>query len=260
MAAVLFDLDDTLFAQLSGWRGRGVPVADAALRFGVPRAPLVAALARWPPRGPTEAASSTERWRRRPPGRARRTAGGGVRVLPALRLRPYPGSPGCWEPADAGPHRVRHGREPGDPAGKLQPLGLADSFDVVVLSDELGREHRKPDPLPFHGLPVRSGRRARRCHVGDRPAKDVAGALAAGMRPVRVRTGEYAGWPDRPRPWRTAPDVMGAVSLLVPARATEVDPRGVVRESDPEVRHELLATVSDTAAVPPTMVMPENRF
>ena len=40
----------------------------------------------------------------------------------------------------------------GHPAGqraKLRALGLDRVFDVEVYSDEFGREHRKPDPLPF---------------------------------------------------------------------------------------------------------------
>jgi putative hydrolase of the HAD superfamily len=61
-------------------------------------------------------------------------------------------------------------------------------------------------------------------HVGDRPDKDVQGAVAVGMRAIRVRTGEYRAMPDDPVPWRSAGDVTEAVAIVlasgVRARAT----------------------------------------
>jgi ribonucleotide monophosphatase NagD (HAD superfamily) len=52
-------------------------------------------------------------------------------------------------------------------------------------------------------------------HVGDRPAKDVRGAAAAGLRAIRVRTGEYAALPDDPAPWRTARDMPAAAAIVL---------------------------------------------
>jgi hypothetical protein len=42
----------------------------------------------------------------------------------------------------------------------------------------------------------------------------VAGAAAAGIRAVRVRTGEYADLPDHPLTWATADDLPGALRFL----------------------------------------------
>jgi len=63
--------------------------------------------------------------------------------------------------------------------------GLLDCFVATVYSDECG--HAKPHPKPFGlalgalGVPA-----ARVLHVGDLEQTDVKGALAAGMRAVRI--------------------------------------------------------------------------
>ena len=63
----------------------------------------------------------------------------------------------------------------------LAASGLASWFDAVVVSAEVGA--RKPDPAPFRVALERLGvEPARALHVGDEPASDEAGALAAGMR------------------------------------------------------------------------------
>ena len=96
-------------------------------------------------------------------------------------------------------------------------LGLTDAFDVVIYSDELGREFRKPHSAPFEralrelGVPA-----ARAVHIGDRPGKDVAGAVNAGMRAVRVHTGEYStiADPADATPWRSFADVTAALRSI----------------------------------------------
>jgi putative hydrolase of the HAD superfamily len=109
----------------------------------------------------------------------------------------------------------------GDPhiqRGKIDALGLGDAFDAIVLSDELGREFRKPHAAPFAAAVARIGRPAHECvMIGDRPDKDVAGACAAGMLgAVRVRTGEYhAAVSDGAL--AEADDFAGAVAWLQPA-------------------------------------------
>ena len=74
-------------------------------------------------------------------------------------------------------------------------------------------------------------------HVGDRPAKDVAGAHAVGMRCLRVRTGEYADSPDPAGlvPWKSAGSFLEAVELLLPLLETP----GPVRREHPGVTSRL---------------------
>ncbi|MFL6136383.1 MAG: HAD family hydrolase [Frankiaceae bacterium] len=110
----------------------------------------------------------------------------------------------------------------GDPAvqrAKLSALGLDEAFDAVVISDEHGRAHRKPDPLPFRlaldALGVQPGAAV---HIGDRHGKDVVGAVGVGMRAIRVLTGEYAHLPhprDGMDAWATCTDVVAATALVM---------------------------------------------
>jgi HAD superfamily hydrolase (TIGR01509 family) len=100
---------------------------------------------------------------------------------------------------------------------KVRALAMEDAFDVIVYSDDLGRAFRKPHPAPFQAALARLGVPADAAvMVGDRPDKDIAGAAAAGLRAIRVRTGEYAQRPDEPVPWRSAPDVVAAIALPQP--------------------------------------------
>lgn len=72
--------------------------------------------------------------------------------------------------------------------------------DVVVSAEELGAE--KPDPLFFERLATALGiETAEMLYVGDRVDNDVAGAMAAGCRPVFALRGPWAllqsdGLPD----------------------------------------------------------------
>jgi putative hydrolase of the HAD superfamily len=105
---------------------------------------------------------------------------------------------------------------------KLSALGLADAFDVVVISDALGGRHlRKPHPAPFRAAMARLGCGVEgTVHVGDRPSKDVEGTRRVGMRCVRVLTGEYAGEPHEPasgaEPWLTVADFAAAAAAIEP--------------------------------------------
>ena len=106
----------------------------------------------------------------------------------------------------------------GDPAiqgAKLDALGLADAFRVVVWSDEHGREHRKPDPLPFRVAAELLGvDPVEVVYIGDRPDKDVVGAAAAGMVPVRVRTGEWQHQDDGDECWASVATAADAIALV----------------------------------------------
>lgn len=100
---------------------------------------------------------------------------------------------------------------------KLAALGLGKAFDGVVISDELGGRHlRKPDSAPFRAAVRMLGLAPEDVvHIGDRPAKDVQGAEAAGLRCIRVRTGEYAGQDGATAPWAEAPSFTAAVGICL---------------------------------------------
>lgn len=194
----MFDLDDTLFPQADFLAGAWAAVVAAAGAAGVPaagcarlHAVLVAIAAEGSDRGGIIDRALAEC---RLPGDLVAPLVAAFRCHVPSRLEPYPGA------ADAlaglrGSVRVGCLTD-GDPRiqqGKLAALGLTDAFDAVVISDQLGRQHRKPDPLPFVTLLNALGvDPARAVHIGDRHAKDVIGAHRVGMRAIRVRTGEYA--------------------------------------------------------------------
>ncbi len=77
---------------------------------------------------------------------------------------------------------------------KWDVLGLDNYFDAVVFSDELGREHWKPDPAPYlkvlRQLQVEP---ANAIYIADNPAKDFLGARRCGIASLRYRceTGIY---------------------------------------------------------------------
>lgn len=217
--AVLLDLDDTCFDQREFLAGAFGAVARRAGELGVDEDRLRDALE-------TVAAAGSDRGRII--DQALETLGARVRVGPLVevfrsyrpaRLSLYPGvreSLGqmrCFAPVGLVTN--------GDPAGqraKLAALGLGDAFDVVIFSDELGRSFRKPHPAPFRqALGLLGAEPGRSFFIGDHPDRDIAGAQHAGLRAIRVRTGEYASRPDVVTPWRTAPDATSALRALVVA-------------------------------------------
>jgi putative hydrolase of the HAD superfamily len=95
----------------------------------------------------------------------------------------------------------------------------------VVITDALGgRQLRKPHPAGLLAAAGLLGVPADRVLViGDRPAKDVAVALAVGARAIRIRQGEHAGAPDEPRAEAVVDSFPAAAELAlgllaVPAR------------------------------------------
>jgi putative hydrolase of the HAD superfamily len=213
--AVLFDLDDTLAPQSAWLAGAWTAVAARGATVGVPEAEFLAALQ-------AVAALGTDRGRII--DRALERCGcAGVAVAPLVevfREHAPPALdcyPGVVDELCALSTLVPVGIvTDGDPViqrAKVRALRL--DVDVVVYSDEEGRAHRKPDPLPFRSaldaLAVDAGDAV---FVGDRPDKDIAGAIAAGLRAVRVRTGEYASLPDDPAPWHSVATAAEAIRLL----------------------------------------------
>ncbi len=220
--AVIFDLDDTLYAQADWLAGAWDAVARRAAEFGVDEHHFRAALIH-------VAAQGTDRGRLI--DRALDDVGAhGVPVdllvdtfrhFHVHRLWPYPGAAETLRLlATRVPIGLVTDGDPGVQRDKLRALRLAHMFDAVVFTDELGRERRKPHPA---GL-VSAARALRvdpsRCvYVGDRPEKDVVAARAARMRAVRVRTGEYAARPDTPRAWFVARDLPHTARQLLPRLA-----------------------------------------
>ena len=216
IAAVLCDLDDTLYPQ-AAWLDTAWAAVAARAReeFAVNEPELYEALTR-------VAAEGSDRGRII--DRALAACGhADVPVAPLVdafrghapeRLALYPG---VRDGLAALRTRVRLAVvTDGDPAiqrAKVRALGL--DVDAVVYSDELGRDRRKPHPLPFyHALAAVGVRASDAVFVGDRPGKDTAGANAVGMRTVRVLTGEYAHVVDDPPAWRIAANAADALQLL----------------------------------------------
>jgi HAD superfamily hydrolase (TIGR01509 family) len=74
---------------------------------------------------------------------------------------------------------------------KLSDLGLADRFDHLAISGEIGIE--KPDPRFFHGTLEALGVAAERAvHVGDLFEIDVVGARSVGLEAVLVDIGSLS--------------------------------------------------------------------
>jgi haloacid dehalogenase superfamily, subfamily IA, variant 3 with third motif having DD or ED/haloacid dehalogenase superfamily, subfamily IA, variant 1 with third motif having Dx(3-4)D or Dx(3-4)E len=226
---VLFDLDDTLFDQATWLSGAWDAVAAAARPQQIEYRAMRTAL--------SEISSEGSGGGRIIDRALERVGRSDIAVAPLLarfrahapeRLALYHG---VADALQAIRQRVAIGLvSDGDPTiqrNKLRALGLESRFDIVVLSDELGREHRKPSPVPLLAALTALGVDARDAiFVGDRPEKDIAAASAAGMRGIRVRTGEYARRPDVPQPWATAPDVVTAIKGIL---ALAPAPRSVAR-------------------------------
>jgi putative hydrolase of the HAD superfamily len=228
LRAVLFDLDDTLYPQATWLSGAWDAVVAAAELDDAHAHALREALREICAEGSDRGAIIDRALAR--VGRS------DIAVAPLLaafrghapsRLVPYPGVADALDALHA--HVAIGLVSDGDSKiqrNKLRAIGLESCFDIIVFSDDLGREHRKPSPAPLLAALVGLGVDARDAvYVGDRPDKDIAAAAAAGMRAIRVRTGEYATRPDDPQPWATAPDAVVAVEGLLARFATAAHSR-----------------------------------
>lgn len=224
-AAVVVDLDDTVYPQASFLDGAAAAVGAAAEAAGLPGQRVARALRRELAAGSARAGTIDRALAacRVPPGRA-------AEVLPRLvaaflayrpqRLPPYPGV----ERALAAlrqryPLACLTDGNPAQQRAKVAATGLAGFFDAVVVTDELGgRRCRKPEPAGLRrvavllAVPV-----AEVVMVGDRPERDMAAAAAVGARSIRVRTGEYAGAADTPPATLTVAELATAAVLLLAA-------------------------------------------
>jgi putative hydrolase of the HAD superfamily len=217
IAAVCFDLDDTLYSQADWLAGAWAAVAERAGEDGIDAAALRAAL---------EDIAGEGSDRGRIIDRALDRLGAvhepvaplvaAFRAYRAEHLEPFPGvRAGLEQLAARVPLALVSDGDPEIQRAKLAALGIAEHFAAVVWSDEHGREHRKPHPLPFTiAVELLGVHPADTVYIGDRPDKDVAGASAAGLVPVRVRTGEWHGQPDRDECWASVASVADAIKLL----------------------------------------------
>ncbi|MFI1989124.1 HAD family hydrolase [Actinoplanes sp. NPDC020271] len=100
---------------------------------------------------------------------------------------------------------------------KLAATGLSEAFTTIVITDELGgRATRKPHPSGLQRAAAILGvSPADLVVIGDRPGKDVAIATALGARSIRVQTGEYAHVPDSPAATAVVADLPAAAALLI---------------------------------------------
>ncbi len=218
IAAVLFDLDDTLFDQQEWLAGAWEAVADAAAASGVDRTAIRDALQRIAAQG-SDGGKIIDRALADV-----QAVGIDVSALVSVfrahapaRLTPHPGVPEALARLAA---EIPLGLvTDGDVAiqrAKLVATGMREFFSAVVFSDALGRENRKPAAAPFLAALGQLGVAPEDAvYVGDRPDKDVAGPMALGMRSVRVRTGEYAHVADGFGAWREVAGVPEAVDLLL---------------------------------------------
>lgn len=72
---------------------------------------------------------------------------------------------------------------------KLASLRVAEHFDAVVLTEELGPGLSKPSAVPFQVVLKRLGVSAEEAvYVADNPTKDFIGARLVGMATVRMRS------------------------------------------------------------------------
>ena len=215
-SVVLVDLDDTLYPQAEWLAGAWEAVAAAAEELGAPRDDLLSALQSIAGEGSDRGRiidRSLERI-----GRSDMLVAPLVESFLSHRpigLHPYPGvvdALGHLQDrtvvivTDGVPEIQRH---------KVAALGISHLVDHVVVSDDAGREYRKPDPHSLKvGLELANAVPADAVMIGDRPEKDVAAAHALGVHAIRVRTGEYATRPDEPMADAVVDSFAAAVALI----------------------------------------------
>jgi len=91
---------------------------------------------------------------------------------------------------------------------KFDALGLADTFDAVLFTESLGREFWKPSPVGFERLAAELGGSHSACaYIGDNAAKDFVAPNALGWLTIQWRRdGQVHA--DRPAPEDGEPRVV----------------------------------------------------
>jgi putative hydrolase of the HAD superfamily len=91
---------------------------------------------------------------------------------------------------------------------KLEALGIAGSFDAIVLSDTWGKDYWKPHPRPFQTVLDSLGVKAHEAvYVADNPLKDFVGAKPLGMWTVQVLSRDAVYASEEPPSPKHAPDM-----------------------------------------------------
>ncbi len=78
---------------------------------------------------------------------------------------------------------------------KIEALGLHRLVDYVLCTDQLGREHWKPSPVPYQHVMDHFGRSGQQfTYIGDNPQKDFVTARQLGWRTIQIQRphAEYA--------------------------------------------------------------------
>jgi len=102
---------------------------------------------------------------------------------------------------------------------KVRKLGLDRMIDCIVIADDYGRSHWKPDPLPFEVACSKLGvLPAESVMVGDNPERDIRGARLLKMKSVRLRRplGHFSALEAAPEdePDYEISDLLALVDLL----------------------------------------------
>jgi FMN phosphatase YigB (HAD superfamily) len=223
-AAVVVDLDDTVYPQAAYLRGAARAVGRAASGADLDGPAVDRALCR-ELRAGSDRGATIDRALAACGLPAERAAA----VLPALvdaftgyrprRLPLYPGALAALTALAARyPLACLTDGNPAIQRAKIDATSVADTFHTVVITDELGgRAARKPDPAGLrHCARLLGVAPEDLVVIGDRPGKDIAAALTVGARSIRVRTGEYASAPDEPAATATVADLAAAAALLCP--------------------------------------------
>lgn len=73
---------------------------------------------------------------------------------------------------------------------KIRALGAEAYFDAIIVTDEIGREYRKPHPRAFEEIARKLNVRTEEMmYVGDNPQKDFAVKEYLPLKTVQIRTG-----------------------------------------------------------------------
>jgi len=187
--AVVFDLDDTLYAErdyvLSGYGAVAEHLSDNSARSGQMRQWLWDRFLSGQSAGAFDALNGNFSL-----GLGRRQIAELVEVYRnhCPRIAPRTGIPSLLEKLQRRGMLgiISDGFLPAQKL-KLDALGIAGYFDAVIFTEALGRESWKPSPAGFEALRKELQLDAGNCtYVADNPAKDFAAPNALGWRTIQL--------------------------------------------------------------------------